>query len=66
MHHTESRLVCKQIMATEGGDVEFEWSRKIEVKQRNEAGSPFGFDSPWETLSPWRLAILAALGISKH
>jgi len=65
MHHTVSDLVCKQYLSTGSGDVTLEWRRRIDVKQRKRSESPYGFDSPWETLSPMRLAILAALGISR-
>jgi len=63
--HTIRRVVLYQYMPFIGGDRMFTFDRRIEIKQRKEAGSPFGFDSPWETLTPWRLSILAALGISR-
>jgi hypothetical protein len=44
----------------------FEWNRIIETKQRDKAESPYGFNLKWESLSPFQLAILAALPISKR
>jgi len=65
MHHTIRRVVLYQTLPFNDGDVLATYARNIEVKQRIAAGSPFGFDSPWETLTPWRLSILGALGISR-
>jgi len=65
MGHTVRNVVLYQTIPFNGGDVLATFRRKVEVKQRMASGSPFGFDSPWDTLSPWRLSILAALGISK-
>ncbi|DAD51756.1 maturation protein [ssRNA phage Zoerhiza.2_21] len=39
--------------------------RYYETKTRKEA-SPFGFSFAWDNLSPKQLAILAALGVSRH
>jgi len=65
MSHTIRRVVLYQTIPFIKGDVLATFSRNIEIKQRMASGSPFGFDSPWETLSPWRLSILGALGISR-
>jgi hypothetical protein len=65
MHHQVKTLVLYESLPLYPKDVKLVWRRKIDVKQRKEAGSPYGFDSPWESLSPMRLAILAALGISR-
>lgn len=48
------------------GPLTLEFTKTINVKQRQAAGSPYGFDSPWESLSPMRLAILGALGLSRR
>lgn len=65
MGHTVRDVVLYQTIPFISGDVLATFRRRVEVKQRIASGSPFGFDSPWETLTPWRLSILAALGISK-
>lgn len=59
-------LRFRQTLPFVTGPVVLEFTREIDVKQRQSAGSPYGFDSPWENLSPMRLAILGALGISRH
>jgi len=65
MHHQKQRFVLKQTLPFLTGTVVLEFYRDVETKQRKEAGSPYGFDSPWESLSPKKLAILAALGLSR-
>lgn len=65
MHHDIKKLVFKVTIPFKSGDVHLTWHRLIEVKQRREAGSPYGFDLSWDTFSPMRLAILAALGITR-
>jgi hypothetical protein len=65
MHHDIRRLELRVRVPFKAGDVNLTFHRLIEVKQRKEAGSPYGFDLSWETFSPMRLAILAALGISR-
>jgi len=65
MHHTVKRQVLKIYLPVKQGDVSLQFVNYVDVKLRREADSPFGFGSPWESLSPWRLSILAALGISK-
>jgi hypothetical protein len=65
MHHKVRTLVLYESLPFAQGDVKLVWRRYIDVKQRKEADSPYGFDSPWDSLSPMRLAILAALGLSR-
>jgi len=65
MHHTVKRQVLKNRLPVERGDVTLTYINTVDVKLRRGVDSPFGFGSPWETLSPWRLSILGALGISK-
>jgi len=65
MHHTVKRQVLKIYFPAKQGDVSMQFVNYVDVKLRREADSPFGFGSPWDTLSPWRLSILAALGLSK-
>jgi hypothetical protein len=49
-----------------GGVVNLRWDRGYTVKQRVEASNPFGFGLSFGGLSPMKVAILAALGISRH
>jgi hypothetical protein len=68
-HHQVRSQVLRQFLPFDnanGGIKELRYSRLIDVKQRHEAGSPFGFGLSWEDLSPKQLAILAALGISRR
>ena len=65
MHHDIRRLELRVRVPFKAGDVNLTFHRLIDVKQRKEAGSPYGFDLSWETFSPMRLAILAALGITR-
>jgi len=65
MHHTVKRQVTDIRLPVRRGDVSLQYINYVDVKLRRAVDSPFGFGSPWATLSPWRLSILAALGISK-
>jgi len=65
MHHTVKRQVLNIRLPVKRGDVTLTYVNYVDVKLRRGVDSPFGFGSPWETLSPWRLSILAALGVSK-
>jgi len=65
MSHQIRRVVLKQYIPFNTGGRLLQWARVIESKQRKEAGSPYGFGLSWDQLNPKRLAILAALGISR-
>lgn len=65
MQHTVRRLVLYNTIPFRTGDVTFAHYRIIDVKQRAEAGSPYGFDLPWDNFSLRKMAILGALGISR-
>jgi len=41
------------------------WQRRLKTKQREAADSPYGFNTPWNTLSAEKWAILGAVGISR-
>lgn len=47
------------------GPVTVNFQRRLTLKQREVADSPYGFNSPWNSLSPRQFAILGALGISR-
>lgn len=44
----------------------FAFERSFSTKQRVSADSPYGFSLSWDNLSPKRLAILGALGITRR
>jgi len=60
-----TRRRIRQVLPTTAGNVTLEWTRVIETKQRQEAGSPYGFNLTWDQLSPRQLAIAGALAISR-
>lgn len=69
MHHQIKTIRMRQFMpfnAKSGGEQVFEYDQIIDCKQRKEADSPFGFGLSWDNLTPKQLAILAALGITRH
>lgn len=59
------RRRIRQVLPTYAGNVTLEWTRTFETKQRQEAGSPYGFNLTWDQLSPRQLAIAGALAISR-
>lgn len=68
-HKSKNELTFRQFCpfnAASGGAKTFEWSRLIDITERQQAETPFGFGPTWETLSPKQLAILAALGVSRR
>jgi hypothetical protein len=67
-HHKTTKTVFRQLLpfnSQSGGPQTLEFTQLVDVKQRKEASSPFGFDLDWSQLSPRQLAILAALGLSR-
>lgn len=69
IHHQVRSQALRQFLPftdSNGGIKELRFSRLIDCKQRKVSDSPFGFGLFWEDLSPKQLAILAALGISRH
>jgi hypothetical protein len=42
------------------------FTRSYRAQQRVSADSPYGFRTSWDSLSPERIAILGALGITRH
>jgi hypothetical protein len=41
------------------------FQRRLLTKQREVADSPYGFNTPWNSLSPRQWAILGAIGFGK-
>lgn len=66
MHHRLETITLKQRLPLKDlGDVTLSWSRVIDVKQRRESDTPYGFGLSWSGLSPKQIAILAALGVTR-
>jgi len=64
--HEVKRLSFRVRIPWKTGDVTATWYRLVDAKQRQPAGSPYGFDLPWDNLSLRKLSILAALGLSRR
>jgi hypothetical protein len=45
--------------------VTLQWQRNLAVKKREVADGPYGFNVPWNTITPRQWAILGAIGISR-
>jgi len=65
MRHTQLRVVNDTQLWTVRGDKNMFWYQNIETKHR-ESASPYGFNLAWPEFTPSKLAILAALGISRY
>lgn len=65
MAHSIRTLRFKQTIPFTSGPITLEYRRILDVKQRTPAGSPYGFGTSWDSLTPRRIAILGALGISR-
>lgn len=69
IHHQVKTITMKQHIffnAASGGERTFEYTQLIDCKQRKEADSPFGFGLTWQNLNAKQLALLGALGITRH
>lgn len=65
MKTTERRVRKTSVMNAWSGSCTFMWERSLVKKQRKAADSPYGFDRPWNSLSPRQLLILGAVGITQ-
>lgn len=65
MAHDIRTLRFEQTLPMPGGPLALEYDRVIEIKQRQAISNPFGL-GPQGNFGPLRLAILAALGVSRH
>lgn len=65
MNHQKRLRVFTQTLPFGDGTRTFQFFREIESKERVEADTPFGFGLSWAGFSPWQLAILTALGLSR-
>lgn len=65
MAHDIRTLRFEQILPMPDGPLTLTYDRTVEIKQRQAIGNPFGL-GPQGNFGPLRLAILAALGVSRH
>jgi hypothetical protein len=65
MLYRQREMVFTQTLFFSQGSRAFSWSRKLTSKQRDHAGTPFGFGLDPNGLSGVQLSIVAALGIQK-
>lgn len=65
MRRTERKVVKQSTIFGPNGDIVLKWERFRTIKARKIADSPYGFDQPWNTLTPRQLAILAAVGLTQ-
>lgn len=63
-HLTEKRVANATIFFRDGQTYSAAWEQTIDSKRRLKA-TPFGFNVNMDSLSPYQLAVLAALGISR-
>lgn len=64
--HWKVTTTFSQTLPFPTGTKVLQFSKVIETKQRLPGGSPFDYSLTWDGLSPRQLAILAALGITRH
>jgi hypothetical protein len=64
-HKTVERTLTVKLPFA-SGLVTLNFVRRFNSKQRVSADSPYGFQLSWDSLSLERLAILSALGITRH
>lgn len=63
---SKERFVTKTTVANfYSGARSMSWQRSFSQKQRKVADSPYGFDLPWNNLSPRQLGILGSIGVTR-
>jgi len=63
---TEERTITKtSFLNYFSNPVTVQFQRRLRLKQREVADSPYGFNVPWNSISPRQWAILGAIGISR-
>lgn len=66
MHrHIRTVTLQQDLFMRSGGKITLEWDRKIDIKRRVNADSPFGFTLSVDGLSPTQIAILASLAATR-
>jgi hypothetical protein len=65
MCHRNVRTLQTCIGFWQSGQLSLSWERSYETKYREPAGSPYGFNLPWNGLSSRQLGILGSLGITR-
>lgn len=63
--HLEKILLKTSVLNFYSGTVSVNFLRRYSYKQRELASSPYGFNVPWNNISPRQWAILGAIGISR-
>lgn len=66
MQHVTTKRIYTLVLPFRDSPVTLEWIQVKESKRRQAAQSPYGFGLSWDDLSPKKLAILGALGISRR
>jgi hypothetical protein len=66
MAHTKSLVKFIQFVPWKSGPARYELHRVIDIKQRVNANTPYGFSLSWGDLTARQLAILGALGLSRR
>jgi len=63
---TEERTMTKTCHLNYfNGPMTVQFQRRLLLKQRELADSPYGFNVPWNTMSPRQIAILGAIGFTR-
>lgn len=63
---TEVKYITKTcVLNFYSGLLSLNFQRVLNIKVREAADGPYGFNTPWKTLSPRQWAILGAIGISR-
>jgi hypothetical protein len=65
METSEKVMTKTSLLNFYSGPVTLQFQRSLHMKQRKLADSPYGFNAPWQSLSPKQWAILGAIGISR-
>jgi hypothetical protein len=65
MNHEEMFYTKTSILNFFSGPITLNFERHFFLKQREVADSPYGFGTPWNTMTPRQWAILGALGITR-
>lgn len=65
MAHTTTLVKFIQFVPWKSGPARYELHRVIDIKQRVNANTPYGFSLSWGDLTARQLAILGALGLSR-
>lgn len=65
MNHEETEVTKSCTLNFFSGPITVQFQRRFSLKQREVADTPYGFASPWNSLSPRQWGILGALGFTR-